>query len=166
MASFGVLVLEHVQPEDAGTYRCTAVNSAGQTQHDIRLEVIEPLRVELEPSSSFLRVHQGHSVTLQCTSNRKQPIAAANLANGLAQQQLQYSSIKWVKDGLPISSTSHPNKYHIGSNQEQPNVASGWMRIDNMQRTDQGIYQCFVQTDRESAQTSIRLILGGIEIIE
>lgn len=42
-----VLAVEAVRPEDAGTYRCSASNEAGQTSADTRLEVIVPLRVQV-----------------------------------------------------------------------------------------------------------------------
>jgi Immunoglobulin domain len=129
--SFGVLVLENVQSEDSGTYRCTASNSVGQSQYDIRLEVVEPLRAEI--SGGDVVVNQGKSTTLRCWFSSS-----------------MQATVKWYKDGVAIS---HRDKY-------QP-IGKDSLRINSMQRTDQGIYQCFVSTERASAQAFVHLILGG-----
>ncbi|KAF0772521.1 Down syndrome cell adhesion molecule-like protein Dscam2 isoform X5, partial [Aphis craccivora] len=42
-----VLSIEAVRPEDAGTYRCSASNDAGQTSADTRLDVVVPLQVQV-----------------------------------------------------------------------------------------------------------------------
>lgn len=152
-ASFGVLVLEAVQPEDAGTYRCTATNSLGQAQYEVRLEVIEPLRARLEPPGPVLRIDQGQSVTLQCSSNQQVTVPTST-GGGLAAQQQQVASssgqVKWFKDGQSISAGPHA-KYQ----------SSGWwLKVTNMKRADQGIYQCFVHNDRGTAQAGVRLVLG------
>ena len=156
--SFGVLILEHVQLEDAATYRCTAVNSVGQAQHDIRLEVNQPLavRLETEPavlvSSSSVFVHQGQSVTVKCSSNQAE-VASVAVGSHQQQQQQQSMTVKWLKDGLTVVSLSGSAKYQV--------INQGWsLKVINMQRSDQGIYQCFVSTDQETAQSSVRLVLG------
>ena len=134
--SFGVLALENVQSEDSGTYRCTASNSVGQSQYDIRLEVVEPLRAEI--SGGDVVVNQGKSTTLRCWFS-----------------SWTQATVKWYKDGVAIS---HRDKY-------QP-IGKDSLRINSMQRTDQGIYQCFVSTERASAQAFVHLILGGTRSID
>jgi len=42
-----VLSIEAVRPENAGTYRCSASNDAGQTSADTRLDVVVPLQVQV-----------------------------------------------------------------------------------------------------------------------
>ena len=158
--SFGVLILQHVQPEDAATYRCTAVNSVGQAQHDVRLEVNQPLTVRLETEPAFVAtstssviVHQGHSVTIKCSTNQAAVTAVAAGAHQQQQQQTM-TSVKWLKDGLSVVSLSGSAKYQV--------INQGWsLKVINMQRSDQGVYQCFVSTDQqETAQSSVRLVLG------
>ena len=146
-SSFGVLILEDVQVDDSGTYRCTASNSVGHSQYDVRLRVIEPLRVQVQPSSAV--VNEGKSVTLTCSFSGGAAIleaaaaaAAAAAATGLQSQ----TDVKWYKDGRVMSQRG--NSLHI----------------DDMQRADQGVYQCFVYTDKESAQASSRLQLGGMHL--
>jgi len=43
-----VLSIEAVRPEDAGTYRCSASNDAGQTSAETRLDVVVPLEVQVK----------------------------------------------------------------------------------------------------------------------
>ena len=143
-ASFGVLVLESVQPEDGATYRCTAVNSLGQAQYDVRLEVLEPLRAQLDPPGPILRVDQGQSVTLQCSSNA-QPLSASG--SGLAGLALPSSQVKWYKDGQLVTGGG--------------SLLQSRLKVASMKRTDQGVYQCFVHNERETAQASVRLVLGS-----
>ena len=149
--SFGVLILENVQPEDAATYRCTAVNSVGQAQHDVRLEVTQPLAVRLETDPS-VTVHQGQSMTIKCSTN--QPLTQQQQQQHVMMMQQQQSmAVKWLKDGISVVSLSSAAKYQV-TNQ-------GWtLKVINMQRADQGVYQCFVSTDQETAQSSVRLVLG------
>lgn len=172
MASFGVLVLENVQPEDSATYRCTAANSVGQSlPYDVRLDVVEPLRVQLEPDKAILRINQGHTASIQCSFNldqqqQQQHHYVGN--NGLAGHSVR-PVIKWLKDGLAISTSSaSPNsnpKYQQSAVLSPSTLGQQhqiWsLRIANVQRLDQGIYQCFVYTDKESAQSAVRLVLGG-----
>lgn len=183
-ASFGVLVLENVQPEDGATYRCTAANSIGQSlPYDVRLDVVEPLRVRIEPDRPILRVNQGHTASIQCSFNLDQQHHYPN--NGLAGHSTSVRPvIKWLKDGLAISTLSSSSlaassttsnnhaKYQqsavsstvvgpsaVSPGQQQHQIWS--LRIGNVQRADQGVYQCFVYTDRQSAQSAVRLLLGG-----
>ena len=130
--SFGVLVLENVQLEDSGVYRCTASNSVGQAQYDLRLDVIEALKVHLWPKD--IVVNQGSSVTVHCAFN--------------SQSQ---ASVKWYKDAVLITPR---DKYQT--------IGKDSLHITNMQRGDQGFYQCFVYTENESAQDSTRVTLGGL----
>ncbi|KAK2726847.1 cell adhesion molecule Dscam2-like isoform X1 [Artemia franciscana] len=56
-----------ILPSDRGIYRCEAVNSAGQSQREIRVDVTEPPEVTL--SSSYLTEDLGNSVEINCQSN-------------------------------------------------------------------------------------------------
>ncbi|XP_046646636.1 Down syndrome cell adhesion molecule-like protein Dscam2 isoform X3 [Daphnia pulicaria] len=175
-ASFGVLVLENVQPEDGATYRCTAANSVGQSlPYDVRLDVVEPLRVQLRPADkSVMRVNQGHVAQMECSFQLDQQ---SHYNNGLSGHSSTVRSvIKWLKDGLAITTSTVVANANPGGNSKYQQSAvmsvssksapSGkqeqiWsLAVANFQRADQGIYQCFVYTERESAQSSVRLLLG------
>ena len=161
-ASFGVLMLENVQPEDSATYRCTASNSVGQSlPYDVRMDVVEPLRVQLQPDRPVLRVNQGHSTTVQCSFNLDQQ--PSHYADGGLSGHSPRPLVKWLKDGLAISTSGANAKYQQSAVSAGPSGQQQiWsLKISNMQRADQGVYQCFVYSDRESAQSSVRLLLGG-----
>ena len=142
-SSFGVLVLEKVQVDDSATYRCSASNSVGRSQHDVRVQVVDPLSVEIQPKDPV--VNEGKSVTLVCTFHGD----AASVLVSTTGVHLQ-SSVKWYKDGQAINQW---DKYQT--------VGRNSLRISTMQRSDQGVYQCFVYTEKEAAQASTRLQLGG-----
>jgi hypothetical protein len=179
-ASFGVLVLENVQPEDGATYRCSAANSVGQSlPYDVRLDVVEPLRVQLKPADkSVMRVNQGHAAQMECSFQLDQQ---SHYNNGLSGHSSTVRPvIKWLKDGLAITTSTVVANANPGGNSKYQQSAvmsvssksapSGkqeqiWsLAVANFQRADQGIYQCFVYTERESAQSSVRLLLGGTVI--
>ncbi|XP_059351866.1 cell adhesion molecule Dscam2-like isoform X2 [Daphnia carinata] len=175
-ASFGVLVLENVQPEDGATYRCTAANSVGQSlPYDVRLEVVEPLKAKLRPDKAVLRINQGQTGQIECAFQLDQQNHHYRNINGLAGHSSTVRPIiKWLKDGLTITTStvvadanpSSSSKYQqsavlisrASTSAQQEQIWS--LRISNFQRADEGIYQCFVYTDKESAQSSVRLLLG------
>lgn len=146
-ASFGVLVLEGVQPDDGAVYRCTATNSVGQSApYDVRVDVVEPLRVHLTPGAPVLRVDQGRPAAVRCSFNRQYGTPAG--ASGPV--------VRWTKDGAPIA------KYQQSAALSAPDQQPTWtLNVNHMQRSDEGVYQCFVFTERESAQATVRLVLGG-----
>jgi hypothetical protein len=108
-ASFGVLILENVQPEDGATYRCTAANSVGQSlPYDVRVDVVEPLKVQLRPSDkSVYRVNQGHTAVIECSFHLDQLDSHRYSSNnGLsAHSSTVRPVIKWLKDGLAITTS-------------------------------------------------------------
>ncbi|KAI9558120.1 hypothetical protein GHT06_014873 [Daphnia sinensis] len=181
-ASFGVLVLENVQPEDEATYRCTAANSVGQSlPYDVRLEVVEPLKAKLRPDKAVLRINQGQTGQIECSFQLDQHSHHYRNINGLAGHSSTVRPIiKWLKDGLTITTStvvadtnpSSSSKYQqsavlisrASTTGQQEQIWS--LRISNFQRADEGIYQCFVYTDKESAQSSVRLLLGGNVILD
>lgn len=176
-ASFGVLVLENVQPEDEATYRCTAANSVGQSlPYDVRLEVVGPLKAKLRPDKAVLRINQGQTAQIECSFQLDLQNHHYRNTNGLAGHSSTVRPIiKWLKDGLIVTTStvvadtnpSSSSKYQqsavlisrASTSGQQEQIWS--LRISNFQRADEGIYQCFVYTDKESAQSSVRLLLGG-----
>ena len=141
-SSFGILVLEKVQVDDSATYRCSVANSVGRSQYDVRVQVVEPLGIEVEPKDPV--VNEGKSVTLTCSFNGD--VGSVLGATGVHMQP----NVRWYKDGQVINQW---DKYQT--------VGRNSLRISAMQRGDQGVFQCFVYTEKESAQASTRLQLGG-----
>ena len=53
-------------------------------------------------------------------------------------------TVSWMKDGKPL-----------------PGHSDAILRIESVKKEDNGMYQCFVRNDQESAQASAELKLGG-----
>ncbi|XP_025423992.1 Down syndrome cell adhesion molecule-like protein Dscam2 isoform X3 [Sipha flava] len=77
-----VLSIEAVRPEDSGTYRCSASNDAGQTSADIKLDVVVPLRVQINPTSATVSLNGQTELRCMTSSSSDGP-----------------HSITWYKDG-------------------------------------------------------------------
>ena len=63
------------------------------------------------------------------------------------------ASVKWFKNGAAIG---HRDKYR--------SAGKDALRIDAMELGDQGVFQCIASTERQSAQASVHLVLGGNSI--
>lgn len=88
----------------------------------------------------------GHSLTLTC-----------NVSGG------PIKSIEWMHNGHPISSiitggSSLPGRVRLLSREV--------LHIDRLARADQGIYQCLVYNDFDSAQAQVQVVLGGEQIVD
>ncbi|XP_025200616.1 Down syndrome cell adhesion molecule-like protein Dscam2 isoform X5 [Melanaphis sacchari] len=77
-----VLSIEAIRPEDAGTYRCSANNDAGQTSADTRLDVVIPLQVQISPAMSTVSLNGQIELRCMTSSSNDGP-----------------HSITWYKDG-------------------------------------------------------------------
>ncbi|VVC39650.1 Hypothetical protein CINCED_3A005038 [Cinara cedri] len=77
-----VLSVEAVRPENAGVYRCAAGNDAGQTSADTRLDVVVPLRVQINPASATVSLNGQTELRCMTSSSNDGP-----------------HSITWYKDG-------------------------------------------------------------------
>lgn len=62
---------------------------------------------------------------------------------------LPITSLIWLKNGKPL--VGDKGFRHVKDTLQFPNV----------QREDQGIYQCLIASDIDSAQASAELVLGG-----
>uniref|UniRef100_T1JCP3 Down syndrome cell adhesion molecule-like protein Dscam2 n=1 Tax=Strigamia maritima TaxID=126957 RepID=T1JCP3_STRMM len=79
----GLLIIDHVQPEDAGTFVCSASNSLGTERIETSLIVNVPLSVHIEPVQQIL--DRGRMATFTCVISGH-PI----------------SSVIWLKDGRDV----------------------------------------------------------------
>ncbi|XP_026475441.1 Down syndrome cell adhesion molecule-like protein Dscam2 [Ctenocephalides felis] len=126
-----VLAVEAVTPDDAGQYRCTAVNAGGEASAELRLSVTTPLNVEVSPA--MLSVHMGGAAEFRCI--------VTSQGNQVGPQ-----FITWYKDGRQL-----PGSGHTGQTLLVPSVG----------REDRGMYQCVVRRqDGDTAQASAELQLG------
>ena len=86
------LVIEHAEPSDSGSYKCVAINEAGESSSEAQLTVggiSTAADIANEPEKSVLNVGEGDEVTLNVTfSGPTQP------------------TVEWLKDGKPVRKTS------------------------------------------------------------
>ena len=92
--------------------------------------ILAPLSAYVDPDKQSVDV--GRSAQFNCTVNGH-PV----------------SSIRWYKDGKPLTSDSRITMLTAKS-----------LMIVSVQRQDKGMYQCLVSNDRENAQASAQLSLG------
>ena len=126
-----LLKIENARVHDSGKYTCLINNTEGIDKREIEVLVRAKIWVSLNPVEQIIRT--GQSVILNC-SILGFPI----------------KEITWFKNGLPLS--KYKKTYKISSN---------IIKIGNVQREDQGIYQCFVKNEFETVQASASLIHGG-----
>nr|XP_018897402.1 PREDICTED: Down syndrome cell adhesion molecule-like protein Dscam2 isoform X3 [Bemisia tabaci] len=127
-----VLAIKAVTSEDAGLYKCSASNPAGEAQAELRLNVLAPLHVQVVPA--VLSVHIGGIAEFKCV------VSGSGYSGHL---------IGWYKDGRPILSGSSGR------------VTGDSLVVSSVGREDRGMYQCLVRrAEGETAQASAELQLG------
>lgn len=127
-----VLAIEAVTTEDAGSYKCSASNAAGDASAELRLTVSTPLQIEIIPN--ILSVHMGGTAEYKCLVT----------SNGIP---IVSHHISWYKDGRQL-----PSSGRIGDT----------LLITNVGREDRGMYQCIVRRQEgDTFQSSAELQLGG-----
>ncbi|UXI20603.1 connectin-like [Sarcoptes scabiei] len=150
------ILIEKVNINDAGIYRCIVNNSLGSELSETQLIVRSPLIVQI--GLPIIRVELGHSLTLNCTVSGG-PIKA----------------IEWLHNGRSISSSFNSQSVPIGSNSvvSAKNSAIGSdgnyrirlisrevLHITKVTRADKGMYQCVAYNEVDSAQAQVQLKLG------
>lgn len=129
-----VLQFPRVQTEDSGKYVCVARNSFGEDRREIDLVVTTTLSVHIRPQQQM--VDAGASATFNCTVDIGTDFTG---------------SLFWLKDGRPVLEGPRIGVLQSGR----------VLYIRGVQRSDKGMYQCFVRSGDESAQASAELSLGG-----
>ncbi|XP_022258107.1 Down syndrome cell adhesion molecule-like protein Dscam2 [Limulus polyphemus] len=128
----GTLILRDASIRDNGNYVCVTKNSQGQQRTERTLTVRAPLKVEINPGSPRVRfVKYGERVLLNCNVSGY-PV----------------ETIFWVKDQRPL-----PVNYRV---RQAPDHN---LEISSFEKEDSGIYQCYAQNNRDSAQHFIALKL-------
>ncbi|KAK3601166.1 hypothetical protein CHS0354_019165 [Potamilus streckersoni] len=122
-ADLSILV---AQPSDSGTYTCVATNSAGSRQVQVALTAQVRAPIITIPQTQYA-VEERQSVTLQCD------IEASEI-----------DTVTWLANGVTLTSVFGGHFYFQTSYPSSWNTMSQYLKISNVQKTDEGIakYQC------------------------
>jgi len=104
---------------------------------------VDDLVVEMDPSMQTIDV--GNTAVFSCLvlgSNDGRPTV----------------SLVWYKDGLPIDDSTSRRRVSIVTSE---NGRSSTLHVAAVERMDAGMYQCLAASDKDNAQTSSRLLIGG-----
>ncbi|KAM9324527.1 hemicentin-1 [Gastrophryne carolinensis] len=109
----GTLQITYAQPDDAGTYMCTAENIAGSISSSMSLSVLVP--PQILKNKKELSVIRHFQVSIPCNV-----------------QGIPVPTITWTKDDILI--TNKPGKYAV--------TKSGELVLLNAEHSDAGNYTC------------------------
>ncbi|XP_049806912.1 Down syndrome cell adhesion molecule-like protein Dscam2 [Schistocerca nitens] len=126
----GSLFLRSAHIEDSGRYMCVVNNSVGAERASTSLLVTTPLSAYISPQQQTVDV--GRAAQLNCTTEGHPQLA-----------------VSWLKDGHPLTTSSRVRL-----------VAPQILRIEHVERSDKGMYQCVVSNNDETAQGTAELRLG------
>ncbi|RWS11782.1 Down syndrome cell adhesion molecule-like protein Dscam2, partial [Dinothrombium tinctorium] len=126
----GVLIIRQASLSDSGRYRCVVNNSVGSESIETELIVTSPLSVTLSPSSQTIDV--GKTAAFNCSYSGHPAL-----------------SIDWYHNGHPIAYSSRLRL-----------IAKNLLQIAKVDRSDKGMYQCFVSNDVDSVGAASQLTLG------
>ncbi|XP_049955414.1 Down syndrome cell adhesion molecule-like protein Dscam2 [Schistocerca serialis cubense] len=116
---------------DSGRYVCVVNNSVGAERASTSLLVTTPLSAYMVPQQQTVDV--GRSAQLNCSTEGYPQLA-----------------VSWLKDGQPLHTSS---RVKLASAQT--------LRIEHVERSDRGMYQCVVSNNEETAQGTAEIRLGG-----
>ncbi|XP_047106935.1 Down syndrome cell adhesion molecule-like protein Dscam2 [Schistocerca piceifrons] len=115
--------------EDSGRYVCVVNNSAGAERASTSLLVTSALSARLFPQQQTVDV--GRSAQLNCSTAGHPQLA-----------------VSWLKDGRPVHPSSRVRL-----------VSPQILRIERMERSDAGMYQCVVSNNDDAAQGTAQVSL-------
>ncbi|XP_049782578.1 Down syndrome cell adhesion molecule-like protein Dscam2 [Schistocerca cancellata] len=128
----GSLFLRSAHIEDSGRYMCVVNNTVGAERASTSLLVTTPLSAYISPQQQTVDV--GRAAQLNCTTEGHPQLA-----------------VSWLKDGHPLTTSSRVRL-----------VAPQILRIEHVERSDKGMYQCVVSNNDETAQGTAELRLGDV----
>ncbi|KAK3932604.1 Down syndrome cell adhesion molecule-like protein Dscam2 [Frankliniella fusca] len=126
----GSLVLQQALLEDAGLYTCVVTNSVGTERVSTSVVINAPLAAYISPQVQTIDVDR--TAFFNCTTE------------GHPQM-----SMSWLKDGRPLAPAAGIEF-----------LPGQVLKLESVQRSDGGMYQCFVSNGQEAAQGSAHLRLG------
>lgn len=134
------LVIKECTPKDAGRYRCTAVNEAGQTSCDGQLIVlqkaVEPYFIDEGPAMSP-DFEIGGDITLE--------VRVAGYPT---------PSVHWEKDNIPLNESDYCQAVGIGERYT--------LTITGVSPMDSGTYTCIAENDAGIAKRSFTIDIQGM----
>ncbi|XP_065077714.1 cell adhesion molecule Dscam1 isoform X2 [Ochlerotatus camptorhynchus] len=131
IVSAGLLKISKSRLEDSGKYLCWVNNTAGEETIQVTLTVTAPLSAHLQPQVQTVDVSK--DAQFQC------------IISGFPAHE-----VLWMHNGKPIVRDSRIEIYT-----DTPRIV-----IKNVQKEDQGMYQCFVSNEWEQIQSTAELQLG------
>ena len=138
-----MLQFNNIQLSDAGRYRCTAVNSAGEADA-VADVIVEGTDYQSTKNVSYFQVFAEniHRPTLTA-ENRQQtaPQGSSITLRCRAQDTNVINNIRWFREQLPLPDHSR--------------VSGEYLYITNIQPQDEGRYYCEIPTDGGSSSDYI-----------
>ncbi|XP_042142403.1 Down syndrome cell adhesion molecule homolog [Ixodes scapularis] len=135
----GSLIINDVEPKDAGKYLCEATNGIG-----VGLSTVVRLSVHVaahfKVSYQALRVNKGEQARLVCEAFGERPLA-----------------MSWKKDNLILD-----HRYISSFTQEDTPTADGLtssLRFAAAERSDSGLYTCLTSNKFGKDETNIKLLV-------
>uniref|UniRef100_A0A1I7S955 Muscle M-line assembly protein unc-89 n=1 Tax=Bursaphelenchus xylophilus TaxID=6326 RepID=A0A1I7S955_BURXY len=132
------LIIDDVQPEDAGKYTVVVENTAGKDQCEATLTVIDALEKKAPESKApeFTLKLQDKSVSL------KEKVVLECRVTGVPEP-----TIAWFKDGKPVAQSNEPIKVEGKPDGTQILI------LDQAQVSSQGEYKCVAKNEAGEAKT-------------
>nr|CAD7441248.1 unnamed protein product [Timema bartmani] len=146
--SGGLLIIPRARPHDSGRYTCTASNPAGNSRLDVSLLVSWPLSARVSPalltagldSNSICYVYVTPT-NYQCALGQPAQLTCTTTGHPV-------TMVLWMKNGQSLSSL-------------RGGMSGEVFHLASVSREDQGMYQCFVKNEKDMAQGTAELRLGG-----
>ncbi|XP_071041968.1 cell adhesion molecule Dscam1 isoform X3 [Parasteatoda tepidariorum] len=126
----GTLILRNAEIRDSGRYICVLTSSGNEDKAETELTVTAKLSVSVYPHERIADI--GEVVTFNC-SVRGYPV----------------SNVRWSKNAKFITDS---NRMRV--------IARNQLMVTSVRREDHGLYQCFVNNDKDSAQGAAQLLIG------
>ncbi|KAL4228855.1 hypothetical protein ACF0H5_011895 [Mactra antiquata] len=133
------IVVENVEKEFRGMYKCIAQNRAGTDVRNIYLSIRFPPTVSVNNATVFQAL--GHSRELTCEAYGNPPPTG--------------NQIIWTKTGAGAE-LDNPNKY-IQENYFGSNYVLMKLTIKDINENDYGSYRCLAENDKGSGQNTVIL---------
>jgi len=134
--SDGCLFITHTLISESGRHVCQASNIAGEERSMIDLEVIKPLNVSISPTKVVSGI--GKAITFECKVSSSRDVLITWLKDG---QTLKINSVKTLDTSSVFEKISY-------------------FKINSINRSHSGIYQCLASNNYETAQSSAELKLA------
>ena len=126
-----LFIIKNARIHDSGKYTCLVNNTKGMDKREVEVTVRTKIWTTLSPTQQVIRT--GQSVLLNCSISG-----------------FPVNEIIWLKNG------------HVWSNYDQNyQMSNNIIKIRNVKRDDEGMYQCLVKNDFESVQAVATLIHDG-----